>query len=94
MKLWGGKPKEPAKHAMLKRIVRLCLALIVFITLASFASAILAGEQISSSTVTALMGGICGELLMSLSKRKHDDKVEQTNTTITESAHDSDEESI
>lgn len=93
MKLWGGKPKEPAKRAMLKRIVRLCLALIVFITLASFASAILAGEQISSSTVTALMGGICGELLMSLSKRKHDDKIERPQNT-TEPPSGSEEESI
>ena len=63
---------------MLKRVVCLCLALIVLITLGSFATAWRAGEQISPSTVAALMGGICGELLMSLSKRKHDDKVEQS----------------
>lgn len=77
MRLFG-KKRRRTKHAMLKRVVRLCLALIVFITLGSFATAWRAGEQISSSTVAALMGGICGELLMSLSKRKHDDKVEQS----------------
>ncbi len=77
MRLFG-KKRRRTKHAMLKRVVRLCLALIVFITLGSFVTAWRAGEQISSSTVAALMGGICGELLMSLSKRKHDDKVEQS----------------
>lgn len=60
------------KHKFLKRVVRLCLLMMCFLTLSVALLAWHSGEQLSSSTVAALMGGWCGELLMTLVKRKLD----------------------
>lgn len=66
------------KHKFLKRVVRLCLVMMVFITMSVALLAWHSGEQLSSTTVTALMGGWCGELLMALIKRKSDKDEEDT----------------
>lgn len=69
MKFFGGKP---GKHSFLRRTVRLCLLMMTALTLGVLALAWHSGEQLDAATVTALLGAWCGELLMSLIKRRGD----------------------
>lgn len=62
------------KHRFLRRVVRLCLLMLTFITVCVMALAWHSGEQLSPTTVGALVGAWCGELLMSLLKRNNDEK--------------------
>ena len=61
-------------HKFLKRVVTLCLIMLSIITVGVLALAWHSGEQLSSATVASLVGAWCGELLMSLLKRKEDNK--------------------
>lgn len=73
MRLYGGKKQ----HRFLRRTVRLCLAMMTLLTAGVLALAWHSGEQLDASTVTALLGAWCGELLMSLIKRRGDSKKEK-----------------
>lgn len=64
-------------HKFLRNVVKLCLVMLSVITLGVLALAWHSGEQLSSSTVTALVGAWCGELLMSLIKRNNDNKKQE-----------------
>ena len=68
------KTQKEVAHRFLKNVVRLCLLMMTFITLAVVLLAWHSREQLSSTTVTALLGAWCGELLMSLIKRSKDSK--------------------
>lgn len=57
------------KHDFLKSTVRLCLVMMVGITIGTFAVAYMSGIPPDSGTVGVLMGGWCGELLLTLLKR-------------------------
>ena len=59
-------------HKFLKKVVTLCLIMLCIITVGVLALAWHSGEQLSSATVASLVGAWCGELLMSLLKRKND----------------------
>ena len=61
-------------HTFLKRVVTLCLIMLCVITVGVLALAWHSGEQLSSTTVASVVGAWCGELLMSLLKRKDDKK--------------------
>ena len=69
------------KHSFLKRVVRLCLVMMVLLTLTVVVIAIIQKENIEAGTLGVLMGGWCGELLLSLLKRKFEteDKTENKN---------------
>lgn len=67
-------------HKFLKRAVTLCLIMLSVISLGVLALAWHSGEQLSSATVASLVGAWCGELLMSLLKRKDDTKKETFNS--------------
>ena len=58
------------KHDFLRRVVRLCLIMMVIMTLTTVIIAIVRGEPISDGALGILMGGWCGELLLTLLKRK------------------------
>lgn len=74
-----GRHTKRGKHDFLRRVVRLCLVMMVFLTLAVAALAWRGYAQLDAGVVGCLMGGWCGELLMSLLKRKFevDDKSEK-----------------
>lgn len=79
MRLYSGK----TKHRFLRRTVRLCLAMMIAITLSVLALAWHSGEQLDSAAVVALLGAWCTELLMSLLKRKSDNaKEKETGKTV------------
>lgn len=59
-------------HSFLRAVVRLCLVMMSFLTLSVALLAWHSGEQLDSTTVGVLMGGWCGELLMTLLKRRFD----------------------
>ena len=67
------------KHNFLKAVVRLCLTMMCFLTFSVFFLAWHSGEQLDSTTVSILMGGWCGELLIALLRRHFDreDKIEE-----------------
>ena len=67
------------QHKFLKAVVRLCLVMMCFLTLSVSLLAWHSGEQLDGTTVSVLMGGWCGELLMALLKRQFDkeDKAEE-----------------
>ena len=67
-------------HKFLKKVVTLCLIMLCVITVGVLALAWHSGEQLSSATVASLVGAWCGELLMSLLKRKDDTKKEMPNS--------------
>lgn len=69
---------KPVKHLFLRRVVRLCLVMLSIITLGVLALAWHSGEQLSASTTATLVGAWCGELLMSLLKRRGDEKRVET----------------
>lgn len=58
------------KHNFLRRVVRLCLVMMVLLTVATLAMSIAAGVPPDAATLGVLMGGWCGELLLTLLKRK------------------------
>lgn len=68
--------KIPKKHSFLRRTVLLCLVMMTVVTLGLLALAWHSGEQMNSTSVSVVMGAWCGELLMSLIKRRGDDKKE------------------
>lgn len=80
-----GKHVKERTHRFLRRVVRLCLGMMCFLTLSVALLAWHSGEQLSSATVTALMGGWCGELLMSLLKRRFERAEEKTTNNGEES---------
>ena len=73
MKLFGGKKN---KHQFLRHTVRLCLCVMTIFTLGLLALAWHSGEQLNPAAVTAVFAAWCGELLMSLIKRRGDEKTE------------------
>lgn len=73
MKLFGGRK---SKHQFLRRTVRLCLCMMTVFTLGLLALAWHSGEQLNPTAATVVMGAWCGELLMTLIKRRGDDKTE------------------
>ena len=66
--------KTVSKHKYLRRVVTWCLVMITAISLAVFATAWHAGEQISPATIATLVGGFMGELILAYFKRKDDNK--------------------
>lgn len=87
-----GKHVKKNAHRFLRRVVRLCLVMMCFLTLSVALLAWHSGEQLSSATVTALMGGWCGELLMSLLKRRLER--EETEVKSNDKSNDFEGESI
>ena len=69
------------KHGFLRRAVRLCLAMMVLLTVTVIVMAVVTGANIDAGALGVLMGGWCGELLLSLLKRKFEveDKQENNN---------------
>ena len=53
------------KHGFLRRVVRLCLVMMVALTVAAIVK-----SSLDAGTLGVLMGGWCGELLLTLLKRK------------------------
>lgn len=76
--------KTVTKHKYLRRVVGWCLVMITFISLATFATAWHAGEQIAPATIATLVGGFMGELVLSYLKRKDDSKTNTENNKKTE----------
>ena len=62
--------KHTVKHSFLRRIVLLCLAMMVLLTLTVVVMAAVTWTQIDAGTLGVLMGGWCGELLLTLLKRR------------------------
>ena len=58
------------KHGFLRRVVRLCLVMMTLLTLAVIAMAAATCTPIDAGALGVLMGGWCGELLLTLLKRK------------------------
>ena len=58
------------RHGFLRKAVRLCLVMMVILTLDVIALSFLTGAPIDAASLGVLMGGWCGELLLSLLKRK------------------------
>lgn len=58
------------KHNFLRRVVRLCLVMMVLITLIVEIMAVVTGQSIDPAALGVLMGGWCGELLLTLLKRR------------------------
>ena len=74
------------KHGFLRRAVRLCLAMMVLLTVTVIVMAVVTGANIDAGALGVLMGGWCGELLLTLLKRRWEvedkpDKNVGTNTT-------------
>ena len=53
------------KHGFLRRVVRLCLVMMVALTVAAIVK-----SPLDAGTLGVLMGGWCGELLLTLLKRR------------------------
>ena len=62
--------KHTVKHSFLRRIVLLCLVMMVLLTLTVVVMAVVTGTLIDAATLGVLMTGWCGELLLTLLKRK------------------------
>lgn len=77
MKLFSRKTK---KHDFLRAVVRLCLVMMVILTLATVVMCVIARVPPDAASLGVLMGGWCGELLLTLLKRKfeQDDKTEES----------------
>lgn len=70
------RQSKDEKH--LRRIVNWCIVLLSFVVFFSAASAWHAGEQLSPSTVAAILTAVVSELLMSLLLKKDKKKIEKT----------------
>lgn len=76
------------KHDFLKRVVVLCLVMMVLLTGTVVYAAIRFETGVDSGCLGILMGGWCGELLLTLLKRKFETEDrrnsggEETNTNI------------
>lgn len=62
--------RRPVKHSFLRRIVLLCLVMMVALTATVIVMAAVTGANIDAGTLGVLMGGWCGELLLTLLKRR------------------------
>ena len=73
-----GKYEHTRKHDFLRSVVRLCLVMMVLLTLDVIVMSIIAQIPPDSASLGVLMGGWCGELLLTLLKRKFEkeDKAE------------------
>ena len=71
------------KHDFLKTVVRLCLIMMVIITTSAITASFVTGIPLDSAALGVLMGGWCGELLLTLLRRMFDkeDKAEEKETT-------------
>lgn len=78
MKLFGGRK---TKHRYLRRVVLLCLVMMTLITAGEYLLAWRTGEQVSDAALGVLASMWCSELLMSLLKRRHDDKKDKKEPT-------------
>ena len=58
------------KHGFLRRIVILCLVMMTVLTAATIVMCAVTCSTLDAGTLSVLMGGWCGELLMTLLKRK------------------------
>lgn len=72
------------KRKFLKRVVLLCLVMMVLLTLTVIFVSIYNEQPIDGTSLGVLMGGWCGELLLSLLKRKWEVDDKQSNDTKTE----------
>ena len=58
------------KHGFLRKIVILCLVMMTVLTAATIVMCAVTRSTLDAGTLGVLMGGWCGELLMTLLKRK------------------------
>lgn len=74
-----GKFEYTRKHDFLRSVVRLCLVMMVLLTLDVIVMSVIAQMPPDSASLGVLMGGWCGELLLTLLKRKFEkeDKAEE-----------------
>ena len=77
-----------AKHDFPRRAVRLCLIMMIMLTLTVICMAFVCKETIEAGALGVLMGGWCGELLLTLPKRKleMDDKANAQAENLEESS--------
>lgn len=68
------RKKTVSEHRFLRRIVSWCIVLLTIIVAAVIYSALRAGEQISPTSVAAMLTAIVGELTLTIIKRKDDNK--------------------
>lgn len=61
-----------SKHGFLRGIVLLCLVMMVALTATVIVMAAVTGTQLDAGVLGVLMGGWCGELLLTLLKRRWD----------------------
>ena len=72
------------KHGFLRRTVRLCLVMMTLLTLTVIVMSAVTRTAIDAGALGVLMGGWCGELLLTLLKRKfetEDKKAEEDDKT-------------
>ena len=72
------------KHQFLRRVVRLCLVMMVLLTVSAVAHSWIFAIPIDPTVFVALMSGWCGELLLTLLKRKFEKKDKTDNIDISE----------
>ena len=58
------------KHGFLRKIVLLCLVMMVALTAAAIVLCAVTKAALDAATLGVLMGGWCGELLLTLLKRR------------------------
>lgn len=58
------------KHDFLKNVVTLCLAMMVILTISAILMSIISVVPLDSAALGVLMAGWCGELLLTLLKRR------------------------
>lgn len=61
---------KPVKHSFLRRIVLLCLIMMVLLTSATIVMCAVTKATLDAGVLGVLMGGWCGELLLTLLKRR------------------------
>lgn len=78
------RSKRKSEHRFLRRIVSWCIVLLTIIVAAVIFTALRAGEQISPTSVAAMLTAIVGELTLTIIKRKDDNKKAKDETAETE----------
>lgn len=74
------------RHGFLRKVVLLCLVMMVALTVATVVMCAVTKTPLDAGVLGVLMGGWCGELLLTLLKRKFEveDKKDKTETEDTE----------
>lgn len=75
--------RQSVKHSFLRRIVLLCLVMMVMLTAATIVMCAVTKTPLDAGVLGVLMGGWCGELLLTLLKRKFEveDKRNKSDTS-------------